>query len=231
MKTKPNSEKLALLVEDYKMDAGTTLSLLLDSGYKQQCIYIAETKDDAESYLEKFMPELAILDLEIPKTKGAAKSLTNGLSLLRHLIEKYDNQMSIVAFSRFPHLWVVYQVVSLGVSFIAKEDYNKDFFLAALQQIKLGHLVISSSVSPLLRQMFRSALRVGLDDDDRLILRYILLSKSDKEIAAAMGYGEDWVAGRLRRMFRSFGFKNRDELAAWFRDYIAPTYGVRVEIP
>lgn len=229
MKTKPNADKLALLVEDYKMDAGTTLPLLVNSGYKKEHIHVAETREDAELYLKKNLPELAILDLEIPKTRGAAKSLNNGLALLQYLTGKYNSKISLIAFSRFPHLWVVHQVISQGVSFIAKEDYNREFFLAALQQVKMGHMVISSSVSPLLRQVFRSALRVGLDEYDKQILRHILASKSDREIASLMGFGEDWVAGRLRRMFKSFGFKSREDLATWFRDYIAPIYGFDME--
>jgi hypothetical protein len=32
-------------------------------------------------------------------------------------------------------------------------------------------------------------------------------------------------------MFKSYGFNNRDDLAAWFRDYIAPVYGIDVELP
>jgi DNA-binding NarL/FixJ family response regulator len=230
MKTKSNSNKLVLLVEDYKMDAGTTLALLLDYGYKEEEIYVAENKEEAELFLQKTTPELVILDLEIPKRKSEAKALNNGLTLLRYLAEKHESQVRIIAFSRFPHLWVVYQVISQGVSFIAKEDYNRDFFLVALQQIKLGHLVVSSSVLSGLKKIFRSALRVGLDEDDKQILRYILLKKTDRDIAEAMGYGEDWVAGRLRRMFRSFGFKDRNDLAVWFRDYVAPVHGIDIEI-
>jgi DNA-binding NarL/FixJ family response regulator len=230
MKTKSNAEKSALLVEDYKMDAGTTLSLLLDSGYKKERIYVAETKEEADQYLQKTVPEVAILDLEIPKTRGSAKSLHHGLSLMRDLVETHENKVSIIAFSRFPHLWVVYQVLSQGVSFIAKEDYNKEFFLDALQKVKLGHLVVSSSVAPLLRQMFRSALRVGLEEEDMQILRYVLISKSDRDIAELMRFSEEWVAGRLKRMFKAFGFRSRTELAAWFRDYVAPIYGYNTEI-
>lgn len=234
MKTKLNSEKTVLLIEDFKIDINATIPLLVDAGYQQASIHVSENLDDAEKFLQKSMPELVILDLEIPKNEGtirvSEKDLRRGLSFLRYLIKKHDHKIHVVAYSRYPHSWVVFQVISEGASFIAKQDYDNDFFSTAIQQINQGHLIVSKSVIPNLRQIFRLALRVGLSEEDKQILRYILVGSSDKEIAAAMGYGEDWVAGRLRSMFRSFGFKNRDDLAVWFRDYIAPVFGDDTDI-
>lgn len=234
MKTKINPDRSVLLIEDFMIDVNATLPLLIDAGYQHANIHVSENTDDAAKYLEKTKPELVILDLEIPQNKSTIrvpeKDLRRGLSFLKSLIERYDNQIRIVAYSRYPNPWVVYQVISQGVSFIAKQDYNKDFFPAAIQQVLQGHVVISSSVIPNLRQIFRLGLRVGLDEEDKQVLRYILIGTSDKDIATAMGFGEDWVAGRLRRMFRSFGFNNRDDLAVWFRDYVAPVYGIDTEV-
>lgn len=228
MKIKNNSTNVVLLVEDYKMDAGTTMSMLIDAGYKEGNIHVSETMEDAEQFLRKNTPELVILDIEIPKTKGGAKALTNGLVLLRSLVKKYDNRIKIIAFSRYPSLWVVYQVLSQGVSFITKEDYSKDFFLSALAQVKAGHMVVSSSVLPVLKQVFVSAIRVGLDEEDKKILGLILSGKTDKDIAQSLNFSDDWVANRLRRMFKAFGFRTREDLAAWYRDYIAPLYGIEM---
>jgi len=234
MKIKSGTDKSVLLVEDFKMDINATLPLLADAGYQQANIHVSEHLDDAEKFLQKSRPELVILDLEIPQNEStirvSEKDLRRGLLFLRNLVKKYDNQLHIVAYSRYPYPWVVYQVISEGVSFIAKQDYNKEYFSVAIQQIKQGHLIVSTSVIPNLRQIFRLALRVGLDEEDRQILRYILIGTSDKDIAYAMGFGEDWVASRLRRIFRSFGFRNRDDLAVWFRDYVAPVYGIDTEV-
>jgi len=234
MKTKPSAEKSVLLIEDFKIDINATLPLLLDAGYQQTNIHVSENLDDAENFLKKSKPGLVILDLEIPQNESTVrvpeKDLRRGLQFLRTLIKNYDNRLSAVAYSRYPNPWVVYQVISQGVSFIAKQDYNKDFFSVAIQQIKQGHVIVSTSVIPNLRQIFRLALRVGLDEEDMQILRYILIGTPDRDIALGMRYGEEWVAGRLRRMFKSFGFRNRDDLAAWFRDYVAPVYEIDTEL-
>ena len=229
MKSKTNSNNTALIVEDYKMDADAPVSLLIEAGYQKNNIHISETKEDAEQYLKKNIPELIILDIEIPRTKGAPKLLSNGLLLLRWLVKKYDNKVKVIAFSRYPFLWVVYQVLSQGVSFITKEDYSKEFFLSALEQVKAGHLVVSSSVIPVLQKVFVSAVRVGLEEDDKKILELILNGKTDKEIALNLKFSDEWVANRLRRMFRAFGFRSREDLAAWYRDYVAPIHGIEIE--
>lgn len=228
MNTKTNSNNIVLLVEDYKMDAGMTLPLLIDAGYKESNIHISETMEDAEQFLKKNQPELVILDLEIPKTKGESRLLKNGLSLLRFLARKYGDKVKVITFSRYPQLSVVYQVVSFGVSFITKEDYNKEFFLSALSQVRNGHMVISAGVLPVLKQVFIAALRVGLDEEDKKILQLILAGKTDREIAEKLQYGDEWVASRLRRMFKAFGFRSREELASWYSDYIAPLYGIEL---
>jgi DNA-binding CsgD family transcriptional regulator len=44
----------------------------------------------------------------------------------------------------------------------------------------------------------------------------------DRDIADTMGYSEEWVSGRLRKMFRCYGFHSREELARWFRDFVEP---------
>lgn len=230
MKTKLGSGKQVLLIEDFQIDIDATLPLLGTVGYQKKAIHVSETIEDAVQFLKKATPELVILDLEVPQHTGAIRSLNSGLDFLRKLVAEYDNRLRVIVYSRYPHLWVAFQVVSLGVSFIAKQDHNKEFFSAALKQIKQGHLIVSSSVLPNLKQMFRSALRVGLEEDDRQILRYILTGATDRDIAKELGYGEDWVSGRLRRMFKSFGFNNREDLAAWFRDYVAPVLGIDIAI-
>ena len=235
MKTKPDAEKSVLLIEDIKFDISASLPLLLDAGYQQSDIHVSENLDDAKKFLQDSQPSLVILDLEIPEDENTIRDqeqdLSRGLQFLRTLMKNNNKRLSVVAFSRYPYPWVVHQVISQGVSFIAKQDaYNKDFFSFAIQQIKQGHVIASSNVIPNLRQIFRLALRVGLDEEDRQILRYILVGTPDKDIAKGMGFGEEWVAGRLRRMFRAFGFRSRDDLAIWFRDYVAPVYEIDTEL-
>jgi len=229
MKPKSKTSNIALLVEDFKMDAEQTTLLLVEAGYQEKNIFICDTREAAEQFLKKYTPEIAILDLQIPNAKGGLKSLANGLALLRFLVENYGDKIRIIAFSRYPELPVVYQVLSLGVSFVTKEDYNKEFFSLALNQIRNGHMVISTNVLPVLRKVFVAALRVGLDEDDKKILQLILQGKTDRDIAEELKYGDDWVANRLRRMFKSFGFRSREDLSAWYRDYVVPLYGSELD--
>jgi DNA-binding CsgD family transcriptional regulator len=87
---------------------------------------------------------------------------------------------------------------------------------------RYGHVLISTNIRPTLRQIFPLSLRVGMDADDLQIIRYILDGVIDRDIADTMGYSEEWVSGRLRKMFRCYGFHSREELARWFRDFVEP---------
>jgi DNA-binding NarL/FixJ family response regulator len=94
--------------------------------------------------------------------------------------------------------------------------------IPAVEQAQHGHVIISSNVRPSLRQIFSLALRVGLEPEDVKIIRCLQESLRDRDIADKLGYSEEGVSGRLRKMFKSYGMHSRDELANWFRDFVDP---------
>ena len=234
MKTKNKTKISVLLIEDLKFDAEATLPLVVDSGYAQGEILVVGNLDDASQFLlenRNNLPELIILDLGVPKdNKPLSRTVENdemirgGLSFLRRLNRDYGNKLSVIVHSRFPTAVVLYQVVSQGVSFIAKHDYDKEFFSQTVKNSKNGHVIISSSAVPLLKQIFLLSMRVNIDEEDGKILEYLFEGLTDREIATKMSWGEEWVANRLRRMFKKFGFNKREDLAQWYRDYVRPLY-------
>lgn len=226
MEMKPKTDLSILLLEDFELDSDAILSQLLLDGYAPSQIQIVRNIHDIEAYLQTALPDLIIYDLQVPlsaKTTLGAKEedIRRGLNLLRRLTEQYQDQIQFIVLSRFPEPWIVYQVVACGVSFIDKYNY-KDLLPWAIEQARRGHVVISSNVRPNLRKIFPLALRVGMDNDDVKIIRFIQEGKIDRDIADTMGYTEDGIATRLRKMYRAYGFRTREDLANWFRDFIEP---------
>ena len=226
MEIKPKSELSILLVEDYEMERTIVQDLFREAGYDPSKILTASNSLDAQTIIESSRPDILILDLEIPvdantPLRNQDDDIRRGLGILRTLAERYTETMHIIVLSRFPKPWNVYQVLACGVSFIEKNNY-KDLLLSAMEQVQRGHVVISSNVRPILRQIFPLALRVGLDSADVKIIRYIQKGLTDRDIADLLSYTEEGVSNRLRRMFKSYGMHTREELANWFRDFVEP---------
>jgi DNA-binding NarL/FixJ family response regulator len=226
METKPKSELSILLVEDYEMDRTAVQTLLQDAGYDPSRIHTTSNTLDTQTFIDASPPDILILDLEIPVDANTPlrrqdDDIRRGLNFLRTLTERYNDGLHIIVLSRFPKPWSVFQVLACGVSFIDKSNY-KDLLLLAVEQAQRGHVIISSNVRPNLRQIFPLALRVGLDPEDVQIIHCIQEGLRDRDIADKLGYTEEGVSGRLRKMFKSYGMHSRDELANWFRDFVDP---------
>jgi DNA-binding NarL/FixJ family response regulator len=226
METTPKSEQSILLVEDYEMDRTAVHALLQEAGYDPSQIHTATNTMEAQDFIDTSPPDILILDLEIPVDANTPlhnqdEDIRRGLRFLRTLTDREIEGLNIIVLSRFPKPWSVFQVLACGVSFIDKSNY-KDLLIPAVEQAQHGHVIISSNVRPSLRQIFSLALRVGLEPEDVKIIRCLQESLRDRDIADKLGYSEEGVSGRLRKMFKSYGMHSRDELANWFRDFVDP---------
>jgi DNA-binding NarL/FixJ family response regulator len=213
MQPKAKTDLSILLVEDYELDSDSILAQLDAAGYSRAQIQVTRNSLDTRKFVEESLPDVIILDLQIPKDADTAlpskeEDIRQGLKFLRVL-------------SRFPTPWIVYQVLACGVSFIDKYNY-KDLLPWAIEQVQYGNVIISSTIRPILRKIFPLALRVGLDAEDVQIIHLILEGLPDRDIADRLNFSEEWVSGRLRKMFRNHGFHSREELASWFRDFVEP---------
>lgn len=226
MLLKAKSDLSILLVEDYELDSDSIISQLEKAGYTRERIQVARSAQETKEFLKQSQPDVIILDLQVPPDstsllKNPDEDIRRSLHFLRERTGQVNEHEHIIVLSRFPTPWIVYQVMACGVSFIDKYNY-KDLLPEAIELVQRGHVVISSNVRPNLRQIFPLSLRVGLDADDVRIIRCILEGLPDRDIGDRLGYSEEWVSGRLRKMFRSYGFHNREELANWFRDFVDP---------
>lgn len=235
MKDKTRSGITVLLIENNKLSVEVITPMIIQADYKPDEILVIDNLESAARFLKEIstdLPKLIILDLGVPKNdRSLSKNVEDdemirgGLSFLRKLTRQYGTKISIIVHSSFPTSAVVYQVVSQGVSFVAKHDYDKEFFVQTIKNAQKGHVVISSSAIPLLKQMFYTALRnIILNQEETDILKYLMEGLTDREIGNKMSYGEDWVANRLKKLFKKYGFNKREELAGWYRDYVGPLY-------
>jgi DNA-binding NarL/FixJ family response regulator len=235
--TLPSESALKImLIEDYAVDIRGIGQFLADAGYSISDLDIYRTEVDAEAALVNVRPDLALVDLALPKEKGekakeGQKGQEVGLVLIKHIMEKYP-EAKIVAIARDVFSPIIYRLLTYGVSFFAKSNLETPEVVRSLiTSVMKGELIFSSAVVPVLREACKSAVRAEYDEADIKILKLVLKGKKDADIAKELNYVEDTIGKRLQEMFKRYGFRDRFQLANWFTDYVAPAHGFRFEDP
>jgi DNA-binding NarL/FixJ family response regulator len=229
MEKKDKSKIKIVFVEDYKIDQGTIISMLINAGYSKENITVCNNRLEAEVAIRTEKPRLAIVDLKIPFGPQDDDRLQTGLDLVRWIVDQGDDRISVIALSRFPDRWVVFQVLSSGVSFIDKREYEELSWV--VDRVLHGHIVYTSKLTPVVREAFKEAIDFKLDQQDIDILALIHYQDlTDRQVADKVGYTEDGIGNRLKELRKKTGIKERHQLAAWYCQFIAPVQGDKFKV-
>ena len=214
-----------IFVEDYQIDQRTVIDMLVSAGYAKSNIQVCENRRDAEAAINRAQPELALVDIQIPKEPVTKESLDVGLGLIRWITGRHGQKTTVIALSRFPQAWVLYQVLACGVSFVDKRVFEE--LLWIIPRALDGHVVYTNRSVPIVRQAFVEGTRIRMDRQDMTILALIYYQDlTDTQIGKHLDYGSDWVGNRLKDMYKKTGIRERHQLASWFCEFIAPIQGV-----
>lgn len=213
-----------VFVEDYKMDQGTILSMLINAGYSKENIMVCNNRLEAEAAIKTEKPHVAIVDLKIPFRPQDEDKLQTGLDFVRWIVDQYGDKTRVIALSRFPDRWVVFQVLASGASFVDKREYEELSWV--VDRVLEGHVVYTSKLAPVILDSFKEAINFRLDQVDVDILGLIhSYDLTDRQIGEKVGYTEDGVGNRLKELRKKTGIKDRHRLASWYCQFIAPIQG------
>jgi DNA-binding NarL/FixJ family response regulator len=221
MKKKNISQIKIVFVEDYKIDQGTIVTMLMKEGYSSENIIVCNNRQEAEVAIKREKPQIALVDLKIPFQRHDKDELQTGLDFVHWIIDQCGDQTSVIALSRFPYRWVMFQVLASGVSFVDKREYEELGWV--LDRVLDGHIVYTSKLTPVIRESFKEAIDFKLEQEDIDILGLIHYEDlTDRQIADRVGYTEDGIGNRLKEIRKKTGIRERHQLAAWYCQFIAP---------
>jgi len=227
---KKNEAKIKIVfVEDYKINQGTVISVLTNAGYSAENIYMCNNRVEAEAAIKAEKPQIAIVDIAIPVQAQDEAKLEVGLSLIWWIIDQYGDKTKVIALSQFPFAWVVFQVLASGVSFVDKREFEELGWV--VERARQGHVVYTSRLTPIIRQSFKEAINLQLDQEDINILALIHYQDlTDRQIGEKVNYTEDGVGNRLKELRKKTGIKDRHRLASWYCQFIAPIQGDKIAV-
>ncbi len=93
---RPNSAVLKMLViDDHELILDGTINVL-QRQYPLAEIFMAQTAQMAWIQVEKYQPNLVVMDLSIPETSGMTAQVDTGIQLLKNLMKEYPTLNLVV---------------------------------------------------------------------------------------------------------------------------------------
>ena len=189
------------IVDDHSVvRMGMKYVLMTDKEFK----FVGEADDGAEAVtlVDKFRPDILLLDVRMPGT--------DGIAALRLVREKFPDQR-VVMLTMSDAEEDVYQALTLGARGYVIKDNSPVNIIGALKKVMAGELAVSDAV--------RSAYEArkserGLTGREKEILVLVSKGCSNAEIGDMLHLSPNTVKNHLKNLFESLGAADRAEAVA-----------------
>lgn len=189
------------IVDDHSVvRMGMKYVLMTDKEFK----FVGEADDGAEAVtlVDKFRPDILLLDVRMPGT--------DGIAALRLVREKFPDQR-VVMLTMSDAEEDVYQALTLGARGYVIKDNSPGNIIGALRKVMSGELAVSDAV----RSAYdaRKAER-GLTGREKEILVLVSKGCSNAEIGDILHLSPNTVKNHLKNLFEALGAADRAEAVA-----------------
>jgi len=169
---------------------------------------IGEAEDgfSALKLINEMEPDIAIIDLKMPKKSG--------LEILDELSDS-DCNTKIVLLTMYKNLPYFYQAVSLGAKgYILKETASIDL-INAIEKIRKGGIYVSNRIAQLLDEESKNRHDLSIiieavnsfSQTDREILKLVSMLKTNSEIAETLSLSKRTIENRRLRIGENLDLK------------------------
>lgn len=208
---------IRLLIADDERLFRQSLKILLETGTDIQVVAEAANGQEAVALARDTEPDLAILDVDMPRM--------DGIKAIR-LIRAISPRTRMLMLSVHHEDDKIRSAIRAGAVGYVLKDADRDEFIDIIRQTYAGKAQVSPYLAQLSLQGFEpfsptdkpshattSATRLGLTDLEVKILRLMTEGLSNEEISDLTGIAQETVKGHLKTLFRKLDVKNRTEAA------------------
>lgn len=179
------SSRLRILIADDHPIFRRGLCDVIETDARLDLVGQAAHGDEALQLVEQLQPEIAILDVNMPKRTG--------LQAARQLRERQAG-VKVILLTMHEDETLLNEALDLGIHAYVLKDNAAEDLITAIHAVAEGRMFISASLSSLLlhRREQQKALRLNhpglesLTPSERRILKLIAEDKTSKEIAAVL---------------------------------------------
>ncbi len=183
---------------------GVTLALQATSWL--QVAGYARNGADAITAVERFRPDVVLLDLRLPDMLGP--------EVIRALLAVHPT-LKIVLFTAYPDHAALGAALAAGAHGAILKDTERADLVDVIRRVVAGERVVSTGVSADSQLLLNRKLRDhGLTRREYEILRHVAMGQTNPEIATALGLTRNTVKTYLQRTLEKLGARNRVEALA-----------------
>lgn len=202
-----------VIADDHQLFIAGLRSILNDvDGFELNLVEIANTGEELINVLKHQIPDLLILDLNMPER--------DGLDVLGSIGKKYDD-MRILALTMYDESKIVKTAFKAGVDGYVLKSSGKDELVRAITEVLEGHTFMGEGVSlngitnrggrrsdNAVEFQDRFIKKYNLTKREIEILRLISSALSNKEIAKELYISDQTVSVHRKNIMRKLGVSN-----------------------
>jgi DNA-binding NarL/FixJ family response regulator len=201
-----------LLVDDHELVRLGLMTLLNDQP-DMEVIGEASTAAEAVRAVEKFSPDVVLMDIRLPGE--------GGIEATRQVTARFSKS-KVVMLTSFADDELVMRAINAGaVGYVLKQVGNEEL-IRAIQAAARGEAVLDPSTTARLLTRVRAAERKAEEDAFREIsdremdvLMHLAKGRTNAEIGKLLNLSEKTVGNYVSNMFEKLHLNNRIELAAY----------------
>jgi DNA-binding NarL/FixJ family response regulator len=206
------TEEITILLADDHNVLRQGIAQMLDAQPDMKVVAQAGNGTDAVDLACTNQPDIALLDIKMPKMDGveAARRITAELP-----------QTNVIILTMYRHDEYVFEAIKAGASGYLLKEVELDELLAAIRAVARGEAVIDPAIAKRVLAEFRQPEKIKkplestLSERDEDILRLVAQGLSNQEISERLFISEKTVRNRLSLVFHQLHLKNRTEAALY----------------
>lgn len=196
-----DDKKIRLLIADDHPITREGLALILSAQVDMTVVAQASDGNEALALFRKHLPDVGILDLQMPAMNGtlAAENIIHEFKDAKILIlTTYDGDEDI------------YRAIHAGAKGYLLKDAPRDEVLRAIRAVHNGRRFVSPTVGAKLADRMIAPSLTGRELE---ILRLVAGGKANKEIAYDLGLSEGTIKSHVNSITSKLGVNSRTEAA------------------
>ncbi|WZL80734.1 response regulator transcription factor [Vallitaleaceae bacterium 9-2] len=198
-----------ILVDDQQL-LRESISMLLESDEEISVAAMGENGHEAIKLCEVYRPDVALIDIEMPKL--------DGVSATKIIKERYP-EVKIIILTTFENPDnIMESFINDADGYIVKNISHKDL-VRSIKCVNNGLTVIHKSVKQIMMDRFKglseykSRYKEVLTDRDIDIIRLISAGLSNKEIAAELNFSQGTIKNNISKILEKLEVSDRMQIA------------------
>jgi two-component system, NarL family, response regulator LiaR len=186
------------LVDDHQV-VTHSLKAYLESFPDLRVVGIAASGEDLLAHLDEWRPDVVLQDLLLP---GGI----DGIETTRRVVQRQP-AVRVVALTASMDEARMIGVLRAGAAGYVRKDADPETLLAAVRAVARGRTYVDPSIA---RQLVQSAASLEpLTPRETEVLRHLALGLSNRDIAGALGVGEETVKSHVTHVLSKLDVDNR----------------------